>query len=85
MALGTPVIVRRAGGSIEMLERSFGGLVYEQPEELLPLVDRLVSDPGLHQTLSENLRIAGKDQFSEDRWLDEYFEIIQMYSGVKRP
>jgi glycosyltransferase involved in cell wall biosynthesis len=76
LSCGTPVIGRRAGGSVEAIERTGGGLIYEQPDELLPLVDRLASDPALREKLGR-LAAEGYAQFySEDVWMTEYFRVI---------
>ena len=79
MACGTPVIVRRAGGSVEAIEQTSGGLIYETPEELLPLVDRLVADPELRRSLGEKARKEISSQFSEERWMEQYFDLIRIY------
>jgi glycosyltransferase involved in cell wall biosynthesis len=79
MACGTPVIVRRAGGSTEVIEQTSGGLAYDNPEELLPHVDRLATDPSLRQSLSENALRAVSRDFGEERWLERYFGLIDRY------
>lgn len=83
MACGTPVIVRRAGGSTEAIEEGSSGLVYEQPEELPALVDRLVDDPELQRTLGTEARKVVESLFCEERWIEGYFELIQSYADKK--
>jgi glycosyltransferase involved in cell wall biosynthesis len=77
LACGTPAIVRRAGGSAEAVEMSGGGLVYDNPEELLPLVDRIAGDAGLRRALSERAVSASREQFAEQQWMRQYFGIIE--------
>lgn len=76
MSCGTPVIGRRAGGSVEAIERTGGGLIYDRPEELLPLVDRLVADPDLRQQLSVRASEGYRRHYSEERWMERYFGLI---------
>lgn len=83
MACGTPVIVRRAGGSAEAIEQTSGGLVYQHPQELLPLVDRMVAEPGLRRGLSENARQETANLYSEERWIEGYFGLIEKLGKKK--
>jgi glycosyltransferase involved in cell wall biosynthesis len=76
MSCGTPVIARRAGGSAEAIERTGGGLVYAEPEELLPLVDRLAGDPSLRQELAARAVEGYRRDYSEERWMARYFDLI---------
>lgn len=85
MAAGAPVIVRRAGGSAEAVERTGGGLVYDEPDELLPLIDRLAGDAGLRATLSERGRAGANTMYLEDRWMAAYFAVIDEIASTKRP
>jgi glycosyltransferase involved in cell wall biosynthesis len=81
MSCGTPVIGRRAGGSVEAIERTGGGLVYDRPEELLPLVDRLATDPHLRQQLSVRASEGYRLHYSEERWMERYFGLIAELAG----
>jgi spore coat protein SA len=76
MSCGTPVIARRAGGSAEAIERTGGGLVYEEPGELLARVDRLAADPALRQELAARASEGYRRHYSEERWMERYFELI---------
>jgi glycosyltransferase involved in cell wall biosynthesis len=76
MSCGTPVIARRAGGSAEAIERTGGGLVYEEPGELLARVDRLAADPALRQELAARAGEGYRRHYSEERWMEQYFELI---------
>jgi len=84
MANGVPAIVRRAGGSVESLEAHSGGLIYEKPEELLPLIDRIAADPELRSSLGKKGREEYLSHYSEDCWMEKYFEIIQTYAKAGR-
>jgi spore coat protein SA len=76
MSCGTPVIARRAGGSAEAIERTGGGLVYEEPGGLLSRVDRLATDPALRQELAARAGEGYRRHYSEERWMERYFELI---------
>lgn len=84
MICGAPVIVRRAGGSAEAVERTGGGLVYNEPDELLPLLDRVASDHQLRCELGERAREGTAAEYLEDTWMDRYFAIIEQIAGTKR-
>jgi glycosyltransferase involved in cell wall biosynthesis len=64
------------------IEHTSGGLAYENPEDLLPLVDRLVANPELRQSLGENGRKEFVSQYTEERWIERYFGFIQMYADA---
>jgi glycosyltransferase involved in cell wall biosynthesis len=83
LACGAPVIVRRAGGSAEAVERTGGGLVYDEPEELLPLIDRISADAELRATLSERGREGARASYLEDSWMAAYFAIIDEVARAK--
>lgn len=82
MACGTPVIARRAGGIAESIERAGGGLVYERPEELGGLLDRLVADDGERQRLAREARAGFAAHFSEGRWVERYLSVIESVRGA---
>lgn len=76
LACGTPVIARRSGGSLESIERTGGGLTYDEPEELLPLVDRIANEPELRKDLAAKAIAGYQDHYSEARWMEQYFDVI---------
>lgn len=76
MSCGTPVIARRSGGSVESIERTGGGIAYDRPDELPDLLDRMVSDEGLRETLAAKAIQGYRDNYSEDRWMEQYFDLI---------
>ena len=76
MSRGTPVIARRSGGSLESIERTGGGLIYNEPDELLPLLDRMANDSELRQSLAAKAIAGFQEHYSEERWMEQYFEVI---------
>jgi len=83
MASGAPVIVRRAGGSAEAVEHTGAGLVYDHPEDLLPLIDRMVGDAGLRATLSARASGENAAEYLEEAWMTAYFAHIAAIAGAK--
>lgn len=84
MVCGAPVIVRRAGGSAEAVERTGGGLVYDEPHELLPLVDRMAADADLRATLSTRAREGTMAHYLEDTWIEAYLRRIESIAEAKQ-
>jgi glycosyltransferase involved in cell wall biosynthesis len=84
LSCGTPVIGRRAGGSVEAIERTGGGLIYDRPEELLPLVDRLAGDLGLRRELGQRGAEGYQRHYSEERWMAQYFGVIEEIAEARR-
>jgi glycosyltransferase involved in cell wall biosynthesis len=83
MSCGTPVIGRRAGGSAEAIELTGGGLAYDAPRELAPLVDRVAGDRELRARLSAAALQGYRRHFSEDRWMARYFDVIREIAADK--
>lgn len=55
-ASGTPALVRKAGGSRELIETTGGGFVYEDDEELELYIHRLSNNTALRTSLSKKAR-----------------------------
>jgi glycosyltransferase involved in cell wall biosynthesis len=83
MACGTPVIGRRSGGSVEAIERTGGGLSYNEPHELLPLLDRIANNPDLRSDLAAKAIAGFGDYYSEARWMEHYLTVIERINGLK--
>jgi len=84
MACGVPVIVRRAGGSAEVVEKTGGGLVYDEPHELPALLERLAMDTTLRDTLAARGRHGVAEYYHDERWFTEYLDIIEEIAASKR-
>jgi len=54
--------------------------MYNEPEELLPLLDRIASDPELRKSLAAKAIAGYQDHYSEERWMEQYFDLIRIYS-----
>jgi glycosyltransferase involved in cell wall biosynthesis len=80
----TPVIVRRSGGSAEVIENGGGGWVYDHPEELLPLLDKISADPRSVLEMREAASRNAQQNLGIDLWMDRYFELIEQLGKGRR-
>ncbi len=83
MSEGVPVVVRQAGGSAESVERTGGGLVYRDPTELMPLLDRLATDASLARSLGLRARQGVERHYNEERWMSEYLALVESVRGSR--
>jgi glycosyltransferase involved in cell wall biosynthesis len=83
MSCGVPVVVRRAGGSAESVEATGGGLVYDTPNELEPLLSRLAVDAPFRNALADRAVQGVAEHYGEDRWFAHYFSIINDLMAAK--
>jgi glycosyltransferase involved in cell wall biosynthesis len=82
--IATPVVVRNLGALPELVAESRGGLVFDDHDGLVAALDRIVADPALRRTLGANGRAARHDQWSEERHLERYFELIDRHRRARR-
>jgi glycosyltransferase involved in cell wall biosynthesis len=84
MKLGKPVIGTRAGGTAELIEEGFNGLLYSPGNyrELADKIRLLAYQQDLRVSLGENGR-----RFAEERFTDELYagEILRMLRGIVGP
>jgi hypothetical protein len=59
-------------------------LIYDRPEELLPLVDRLAGDLGLRRELGQRGAEGYQRHYSEERWMAQYFGVIEEIAEARR-
>lgn len=76
LSCGVPAIIRRAGGSAEIVEAGGGGWIYDHPDELLPLLDRIVADPKLVMEMGLAARDNAERNLGIENWMERYFELI---------
>jgi glycosyltransferase involved in cell wall biosynthesis len=81
---GVPVIGSDAGGTVEQLTDSGGGLLYEpgDPAALAGAVRRLYDDPELRQRLTEDGRAWAAATFSLERFADEFLAVAREALGA---
>lgn len=73
---GTPVIARRLGPFVEIVERSKGGLLFSDPGELLAAMEQMLADRPLRDGMSGAARKAFLANWSEEPVLRQYFQLL---------
>ncbi len=73
---GTPVLARRHGTYPELVERSGGGLLFGDEDELLAGLRSLQDEPELRKRLGARARRAFEDYWSEDVVLPRYLQLV---------
>lgn len=81
---GAPAIVNNIGGMPELISKSNGGFVYNTPEEIPALLDRLLDEPGLRQQLGENSYQAFLTNWTESVYIEKYFALIRDIARRKK-
>jgi len=74
---GTPVIARRIGPFPEIVERSGGGLLFENAGELVDAMQQLQSDPGLRENLAAQGRAAFLKNWSESAVIPAFLDVVK--------
>jgi glycosyltransferase involved in cell wall biosynthesis len=72
----TPVIARRLGSFPEIVDRSCGGLLFSDNEELLAAMARLQGDPDYRQSLAASGYQACREHWSEDVVIGRFLDLI---------
>jgi len=72
----TPVIARRRGALIEVVEAAGGGLLFDDPAELRSAIERLAADPALARELGARARAAFVENWSEELFMRRYLGMI---------
>jgi glycosyltransferase involved in cell wall biosynthesis len=72
MMRGVAVVVRRLGALTEIVEKTGGGLLFQDDRELPEALARLAADPGLAAELGARGRAAAERLWREEVHLDAY-------------
>jgi len=83
-AVETPVIARRRGALVEVVEESGGGLLFETSDELVDSIRRLADDPALREALGRRGRGAVETTWSEQVQIDEYLRLARGLADPRR-
>lgn len=73
----TPVVARKLGAMIEVIEESGGGVLYESEDELLAVMDRLLADASYRTRLGLCGYQAYEQKWTAEAHLDRYLSLIQ--------
>lgn len=76
-AMKTPVIVNNLGALPEMVQKSSGGLIYNDESQLAAAVDRLANEPRLRAELGERGYAAYLKYWTEDVHMKNYLDLIR--------
>jgi len=83
-ACGTPAIVSaKAGGAVELVTSTGGGVVYRDQAELDTAVRKIGGDVALRNDLSSRARAAHEARFGRDRHIDAYLELVDTLRAGK--
>jgi glycosyltransferase involved in cell wall biosynthesis len=84
MAHQTPVVAHRTGGLSEIVDESAGGLLYENEDELIGAVGKLLSDDSLRNSLGERGYQACLQLWSRPAHLRRYYDLIGEIAATNR-
>jgi len=71
-----PVIARAIGGVRDIVDESRGGLLFEDLEGMLFVMERLMKNPVLRRHLGDHAYRAFRQKWSEEAHLDSYFGLL---------
>lgn len=80
----TPVLVRNRGALPELIETSGGGLLFEDADQLLEGMERLLDDPELRSDLGGRGYAGFLRQWTPEVYIEQYLSLIREQSVVKR-
>jgi glycosyltransferase involved in cell wall biosynthesis len=80
----TPVIARRIGGMIEMIEESGGGILYETKCELATALDELLANRARRDELGQRGYATYQCHHTPESHLTRYLELIETTAARKR-
>jgi glycosyltransferase involved in cell wall biosynthesis len=84
-ACGTPALVTAgAGGAVEIIQQTGGGLIYRNEGELAAALRDLSTQPDLRQRLGAAARAGYAAHHTLDRHLDRYEALIARVLEQKR-
>jgi glycosyltransferase involved in cell wall biosynthesis len=78
-ALGVPTIALNTGGTRDIIQGNYNGLLADDAAGMAKMVRRLVSDPALHASLSANARTVAQIKFSPNVVVSQ---LQELYAGV---
>ncbi len=79
----TPVIANNIGQVPVILEKTGGGLSYDDANELIAIVTKLLDSPEYRKQLGANALQAYRDSWTADAYLKEYLDLINSLAVEK--
>lgn len=76
-SLKTPVLVNNLGALPEVVDKSGGGFIYNNEEELSDLIDKLAENPQLRDDLGNKGYKGFLNYWNSDAYLEQYFSLIE--------
>lgn len=73
---GTPVIARRIGPFVEIVERCGGGELFSDSSEMLEVMEKIQGNEEFRDRISRAARSGFEKYWSEEVVLNEYFELL---------
>ena len=82
---GTPAIVRNIGGMSEIIHESGGGFVYDTDQDLISVMEELLTDSSCRDRLGACGHKALEEKWSIDAHLRSYFGLIGQIAAARDP
>jgi glycosyltransferase involved in cell wall biosynthesis len=83
-SVATPVVARRLGALVEIVDESGAGLLFDTTEELVASIRRLMVDDALRNELGRRGRRAVETIWSEDTQVTEYVDLVRTLADPDR-
>jgi glycosyltransferase involved in cell wall biosynthesis len=82
---GIPVLARKLGSYLELVEGSGAGMTFADADELERGMRALLADDERHAGMSERAYALFRERYSEDAVLPRYLELVQRFRPVVPP
>lgn len=79
----TPVIARRIGPFPEIVQRSKGGELFGDPQQLVSAMRKIQSDPVLRQRMAQSAYDSFVNYWSEQAVVPQYLEVVRKTAQAK--
>lgn len=80
---GTPVIARKIGPFVEIVNRCGGGLLYSDNNELAGAMHRFQGDPSYRDSMAESAKSGFDTYWSEGAVLKQYYDTVRQAAIAK--
>ena len=80
---GTPVIARRIGPFVEIVNKCGGGMLYSDNHELIKAMRDLQTKPSFRQSMGKSAKLGFETHWSEKSVLKNYFKTVSQAALAK--